>query len=265
LLSLASLTGRPVHLVSTDGVGRRLGRLRDLVVDVSDSPVRVTAAVLGAFRTRWSVPWPQVVMGQSHSLQVHEDGAAHEPPLLGPHELLLVRDVLDTRVYEPEGRRSVRVGDVWLEPLPDGSMAVAGLEVGPEVMFRRLGLGRSRPGTGDLLPLSRVHLTSANGHRVQLATPTSSVHTLSGEDLAHLLTHLPVAAAADVVRQLPDRAVAQAVDHLHPHVVSRLRHALGGMVEPGRRFTRTAGWRLYRPRAAAEDADRARRPGSHHP
>jgi hypothetical protein len=245
-LSLASLPGRAVQAVGQDGTGHRVGRLRDLVVDLSFSPARVTAVVVGDHQGRWRVPWPAVTL-EASSVWLAAATAAREVPAPGPHELLLVRDVLDTRVYDMPGQRAERVGDVWLDHLPDGSAVVAGLEVGPAVLLRRLGLGRWVPGPVQLRQLSQVHLTSAHGHRVQLATPGSSVHSLSGEDLAQLLTHLPVTAAADVVRHLPDGTVSQAVDQLHPHVHSRLRHALGGGTGPGRRFRRTAGWRLYRP------------------
>jgi hypothetical protein len=174
---------------------------------------------------------------------------------------MLARDVLDTRVYDVPGRRAVRVGDVWLEHDSRGRLVVTGLEVGTRVVLRRLGLGSHSRGTGavGLLSLSQVHLTSRRGHQVQLATPTSSVHELDATELAHLLTHLPTSSAADVARALPDEVVAGAARHLHPHVLRRLRHVLGGD-EPARprRIARTAGWRLNRPRPRG--AGRGERP-----
>jgi hypothetical protein len=143
---------------------------------------------------------------------------------------------------------------VWLGQLPDGRLEVAGLEVGTGVVLGRLGL-RSRHDFEEseaVLPLADVHLTSARGHQVQLATPTSPVHTLDAHELAHLLTHLPVTSAADVMRHLPQERATAAAKHLPPHVLSRLAHALGGRASlRHRRLGRTAGWRLNRPEEPA--------------
>jgi hypothetical protein len=262
-LSLAALTGRPVRGPEP---GRRIGWLRDVAVDLSCAPVRVTRIVVGDLVGRWSLPWTEV------SLQPPDAVCAldctrprrHRQVPTTPHELMLVRDVLDSRVYDVVGRRSVRVGDVWLDLGADGSLVVAGLEVGPRVFLRRLGLRRERVPPTRLLSLSQVHLTSQNGHRVQLATPSSSVHGLEGADLAHLLTHLPMASAADVVRQLPAPSALEAVEHLHPHLADRLRHALdgGATAVSRRRLRRTAGWRIYNP---THDEDRRSRPPGSRP
>jgi hypothetical protein len=246
-LSLTALTGRPVRVPHQ---GRRAGWLRDLVVDLTRSPVPVTGVVVGDFQGRWSVPAEQVTVVPPDSVDLRDAGEqAHEPLAPAPHELLLVRDVLDTRVYDVARRRSVRVGDVWLDLAENGSLTVAGLELGPEAVLRRLGLRRRRAAPARLVPLSQVHLTSLHGHRVQLDTPTSSVHALEGPELAHLLTHLPMSSAADVARRLPADRVSRAVESLHPHLADRLGHALtDGEAPSSRRWRRTAGWRVYRPR-----------------
>jgi hypothetical protein len=221
------------------------------VVDLSGPSAPVTAAVLGDSQGRRRVPWRQLGLHPRAALRL-TGGAGGSPERgavrLGEHEVMLVRDVLDTRVYDVPRRRVVRVGEVWLDLLADGSFTVAGLEVGLRSLLPRLGLRRHAPAAVALLPLTQVHLTSPHGHRVQLATASSSVHTLRGADLAHLLTHLPASAAADVVRELPEPTVAPAVGHLHPHVADRLDHALHtATAAPARRWRRTAGWRLNRP------------------
>lgn len=261
-LRLTSLVGRRVLSAS----GHRVGWVRDLVADLGSAPVPVTGVVVGDFHGRWTIPWAAVGPDVSDVLRC-ADAAAVPPPTpatpptpttpperpepdLDTHQLMLVRDVLDSRVYGVTSRRSARVGDVWLTHRADGRLEVAGLEVGTGVVLGRLGL-RPRHDfeeSATLLPLSDVHLTSARGHQVQLATPTSPVHRLDPHELAHLLTHLPVTSAADVVRHLPAERADAAARHLHPHVLSRLAHALSGRASlHHRRVRRTAGWRLNRP------------------
>lgn len=254
-LRLTSLVGRRVLSASA----RRVGWVRDLVADLGVTPALVTGVVVGDFHGRWTIPWTAVTTDAAGELRCADEHAVpptpptppEQPePALEAHQLMLVRDVLDSRVYRVSGRRSARVGDVWLGHLPDGRLEVAGLEVGTGVVLGRLGL---RPRhvfeeSPAVLPLSDVHLTSARGHQVQLATPTAPVHHLDAHELAHLLTHLPVTSAADVVRHLPEERAIAAAKHLHPHVLSRLAHALGGRPSlRHRRVRRTAGWRLNRP------------------
>ncbi len=262
-LRLTSLVGRRVLSAS----GRRVGWVRDLVADLGVSPALVTGLVVGDFHGRWTVPWDAVTAGTADVLRCTDVYAVPPAPAAPPtqpepcldtHQLMLVRDVLDSRVYWVTSRRSARVGDVWLGQLPDGRLEVAGLEVGTGVVLARLGL-RPRHDFEEsetVVPLSDVHLTSARGHQVQLATPTSPVHRLDAHELAHLLTHLPVTSAADVVRHLPAERANAAAKHLHPHVLSRLGHALSGRTSlRHRRVRRTAGWRLNRPE------ERTPRPG----
>lgn len=117
-----------------------------------------------------------------------------------------------------------------------------------------------------------LHLTSRRGHQVQLSTETASFRRLDARGLAELFARLSPRKAADVVRALdPVRAVA-ALHRSHPHTGrrlfralgprerQRLREAVGGSQQAtiaeldrrppplrGRRFLRTAGWRLHRP------------------
>ena len=52
------------------------------------------------------------------------------PVPLGPDELLLARDVLDTQIVDTAGRRVQRVGDVLLVRLPDSHLEVVAVDVG---------------------------------------------------------------------------------------------------------------------------------------
>ncbi len=147
------------------------------------------------------------------------------------------------------GAVPVRVGEVWLHRLEDGALAVAGLEPGLRPVLRRLGMRRSPPSTDALLQLGDVHLTSGRGHLVQLAVASSSVHRLPAQELAHLLTHLPVVTAADLMHRIPPERGAVAMRQLHPTVKAQLARAMHGPVSAPRvpRTRRMAGWRLHRP------------------
>ena len=247
-LPLTALTGRPVRDVS----GRRTGWVRDVVARIGADGTSVTGLLVGDFRDRWLVPCAEVdVLDPSGPRLVHDlpaDQRTSSP--LEADELLLVRDVLDCRVYVVSARGSARVGEVWLEGSADGALSVTGVEVGTRVVLRRLGPQRWRDRAPDkpLLPLSEVHLVSGRGHIVQLSSGLSPVPHLAPHDLAHLLTHLPARAAVDVVRRVPAASSRAALEHLHPRVRKHLGRALDGRTPSERRYRRTAGWRADRPR-----------------
>lgn len=257
-LPLTALTGRPVRDVS----GRRTGWVRDVVARVGPDGVRVTGLLVGDFRDRWLVPCAEVdVLADPGPRLVHDlpkDQRTSTP--LDADELLLVRDVLDCRVYVVAARGTARVGEVWLEPSADGALLVPGVEVGTRVVLRRLGLQRwrGRPPDEPLLPLSAVHLVSGRGHIVQLSSGMSPVPGLPAHDLAHLLTHLSARAAVDVVRRVPAARSRAAVEHLHPRVRAHLGRAIDDRPASARRYRRTAGWRVDRP-PDETPADRSRR------
>jgi hypothetical protein len=205
---------------------------------------------VGDFRDRWVVPWSEVDEVGPDGVRLVHDRPADErlTTPVGADELLLVRDVLDCRVYLVRQRGVARVGDVWLERTPGRGMSVAGVEVGIRVMLRRLGLRRrSRDHDPLVLPLSEVHLVSGRGHVVQLGTSASPVPGLVPGELAHVLTHLPARSAADVVGRVPAARTPDTTERLHPHVRDHLGRAVEGRPASVRRYRRLAGWRLNRP------------------
>lgn len=248
MVPLTALTGVPVR----DTTGHRTGWVRDVVARVGARGTQVTGLVLGDLRGRWVVPWSDLDVSRLDRLTLVRDVAREhrQSNPLEPDELLLVRDVLDCRVYVVAARGSARVGEVWLEESADGTLSVRGVEVGTRVVLRRLGPQRWRDRASEkpLVPLSEVHLVSGRGHIVQLASGMSPVPHLAPHDLAHLLTHLPARAAVDVVRRVPAASSRAALEHLHPRVRKHLGRALDGQAPSERRYRRTAGWRVNRPR-----------------
>jgi hypothetical protein len=244
VVPLTALTGVPVR----DATGRRTGWVRDVVARVSARGAQVTGLVVGDLRGRWVVPWSDLDVSRLDHLTLTRAVARElrQSIPLETDELLLVRDMLDCRVYVASQRQTARVGEVWLEPSEQTTLSVAGVEVGLGVAMRRLGPRRQRSVPGmRLLRLDEVHLVSSRGHLVQLTTNTSPAQHLAPPDLAHLLTQLPSRLAVDVLRGVPTTRSKAAVEHLHPRVRSHLVRAEQGRRKPRRkprrRFRRTTG------------------------
>lgn len=250
VLLLSSVIGREVR--GPDGRG--IGRLADLTVrvDGDDGPPIVNRLLV----TRrggptFLVPWAAVEDFDGPVLLAAAKG--FEVPVLaealGPEEILLVRDVLDTQVVDVVGQRLARVADVLLSRDGDGPLALAGVEVGFSGVVRRLGIGVG-PANQDLLAWSDLHLTSDRGHSVQLAAPRSAVHRLGPHGLAALISRVDVDAANEILAVREPHVAAEAVRAVHPEVAERIRRRSPLL---GRRFFRAGVWphrrRLFRGRA----------------
>ena len=236
---VSAVLGAPVH----DAAHHRIGRVRDLVIDLATSAERPqVTGVLVRLRggRRALVPWdsldPTTVAGG------HVSDSRPAPASL-PTQLLVRRDVLDSPVVLADPPRRGRVSDVVLE-IDAGGARVLGLDLSTAGALRRL---VRRPLTADhepSVPLSHVLLASPHGHAAQLAAPGSSgLLRLPPETLAEVLTRVSTAHARDIVRAVDWGARDRALRLLHPHVRRRVLGSEG----PPRRSRRLDGWRLRPP------------------
>jgi hypothetical protein len=277
---MSRTSGRKVRAAD----GGVIGRLHDLTARLgTEHPVVYRLAVGSRRRVTHLVPWSAVAAFDPSGVQLHHVGPL-DPFVIGPgelpleqDELLLIRDVLDTQIIDVVGHHLVRVSDVLMIRLDDGRLEVAAVEVGSRAVWRRLGLRR----IGERLPVRAVdwcdlHLTSARGHDVHLATTTAAVHRLDAHGLAELLGRLDLISATEVVTTVGPRRAADAVARAHPAVGESIVLALdpAGAARvidelppgahdqyrkvvssrspvTGRRFRRLRGWRRNRPPASS--------------
>lgn len=136
MLRLTSWIGRPLRT----SAGRRRGRIRDVAVQLWPPPVRVVGLIVSTRSSRRQVPWSVLTVHPETHLPTIDPRRATPAPGTAAreeHRLLLVRDVLDGRVYDVRRRRTARVAEVWLRE-HDQAWEVAGLEVGARATLRRL-------------------------------------------------------------------------------------------------------------------------------
>lgn len=278
------MDGRPTALLSRQlglpvvtGSGERLGELADLTVPIGPGAPDVRHLLVRSGHAKGClVAWRDVAALREDGIVLREGAATRavnpsQPPLES-QEVLLARDVMDTQVVDLRGLHLSRVSDVLLEPGPH-ALQVAAVDLGSAGLLRRVGprwLPAGRPTVVVAWP--DLHLTSRRGHQVQLSTETASFRRLDARGLAELFARLSPRKAADLVRALDPVRAGAALHRSHPHTGrrlvralsprerQRLREAAGGSQQAsiaeldrrppplrGRRFLRTAGWRLHRP------------------
>ena len=231
-----------------------LGALCDLTVrlgTVQPGPAvagqAIEGAVVGRRSTNTLVDWnlidpTSIGDHRTRRAPVRLIGAIPPTRSLFDDEILLGRDVLDTQIVDIVGHRVNRVGDVILESR-DGHLVPVGVEVGPASLVRRLGLRRSADHLAEhVVAWTDLHLTSARGHTVQLATSAAALHRLDAGELAELIARLPPTHAVDVLSAVPPERAREALHLSHPHLRRRLHRLLGSTEPAAPRWQRLRGW-----------------------
>jgi len=117
----------------------RVGRVRDLVVVMTEPFPRVTGVILKDNQKVKSLDWSVVRSWDNKELSLKVDEAALQPHTRADSELWLSRQVLDKQIVDMDGRRVVRVNDLQLSQV-DGSLLLVGVDIGSRGLARRVGL-----------------------------------------------------------------------------------------------------------------------------
>jgi sporulation protein YlmC with PRC-barrel domain len=280
---LSRMVGKPVR--SRDGT--EVGHVVDVTVRLHVShPVIHRIAIGQRRRIRLLAPWSLVERLEADQVVVaanHDSLARYtvdRAPALGPEELLLCRDVIDTQVVDVAGRRLSRVSDVVMlqNDLHGRDLEVAAVDIGVGSLLRRVGLRR----VGEhLAPVvvdwDDLHLVSERGHTAQLSTSSSTIERRNPQELAELLARLSTRKATEVIRQVGPARSAAALHASHPEHRERLLRGLQpdeaqqviDAASPAkardlaeshrearrRRSLRTAGWRVHHPPSPSDRGD----------
>lgn len=205
--------------------GERVGRVTDLVIGLDDPHPLVRRM---RFRSRGElreVDWSAIQAFAGHDGVVLRQGSHPGAPRLERGELLLVRDVLDCQIVDVAGKRVVRVGDVDLVDTGEGLRAVA-VEVGIAALLWRLRLRRlARRARREAVDWDDLHLT-ARRHELAIETPAAGLRRLRPDELATLVSRLPVRHGANILEAVDVRTAGAALAKARPRMGGRLVNAL---------------------------------------
>jgi CBS domain-containing protein len=210
-----------------DAGGQRIGRVCDLVVKLDEPFPPVVALMAKAGEGILRIPWDDVETFEGSQVSLRAGAADPRTPSESPGELCLARDVVDHQVVDLDEKRIARVGEVELTR-EDGALRVVAVDIGLVTVLRRLGLRRlARRLHRQALPWNELHLASGRGHQLQLRTPAAAVHRLTSGELMQLVSRLPVARGAEVLRAVPPADAAGALGSSRRDVAAPLLHELG--------------------------------------
>ena len=223
-VSLTALLGAPV----TDPEGNICGKLKDIAVATGPDAGKVAGLVLKTRTGLSLVPSQEVRETSAGTLQVLSTQAI--TPLQDQGSFIyLQQDLVDRQIIDIHGRKVVRVNDVDLEWMGDGSahlLRVAEVEVGLRGAFRRVFKGilpkarldqLSRKFKDRGIPWQFVDVIEVDpSRRVKLRIEYERLAEMHPSDLADILEDLSPAERDAVFTSLDEEVAAETLEEVDP-------------------------------------------------
>ena len=233
-VSLTALLGTPV----TDAQGHVRGKLKDIAVATGPDAGKVAGLVLKTRTGLSLVPSQEVMETPAGTLELRSTSAA--APLADEgNYLFLQQDLMDRQIIDINGRKVVRVNDVDLEWLGQGSvhlLRVAEVEIGLRGAFRRVFKGLlprtsleslSRKFGAHGIPWRFVDVIEVDpARRVKLRIEHERLAEMHPSDLAEILEDLAPAEREAVFTSLDEEVAAETLEEVDPKLQKALLERL---------------------------------------
>jgi magnesium transporter len=200
----------------------RVGRVRDLVVVMTEPFPRVTGVILKSNRKVRSLDWSVVRSWDNKELSLKVDEGGLQPHPRADSELWLSRQILDKQIVDMDGRRVVRVNDLQLSQV-DGSMLLVGVDIGGRGLARRIGLegiGRRLASTvgldwpQKLISWEAVDPVKSDVSSVKLRIAHTKLAKLHPADIADIVNELGPEDRSAVFAALDDEKAADTLEEI---------------------------------------------------
>jgi sporulation protein YlmC with PRC-barrel domain len=138
--------------------------------------------------------------------------------------LLLKANILDKQIVDLNGRKLVRVNDVRLVSVTDGTFAVA-VDVGTEGLLRRIGISRPLKFFFALFNIAipskfilwdDVEAVDYSNFNIKLGTTFKKLNTLHPSDLADIIEELGTHSRAHLFSNLDEERAADVLEEMEP-------------------------------------------------
>jgi magnesium transporter len=211
-----------------DGSGTMVGKIRDLVVEFDESFIRpkIIAVQIKAKDGLRIVDFSNFNIEKVNGQYVFNSKEFKEINIESHETLMIGKNVQDRQLVDMDGRKLVRVNDVRMAVLGNGTYMVA-VDVGLQGFFRRLGIAK---------PLTKVlkifkatipsHLilwedveTVDPGHAgIKLSKGYSNLSTLHPSDLADIIEELDKNTQIALFASFDQEKAADVLEELEPDV-----------------------------------------------
>lgn len=205
--------------------GSAIGKLKDLIVDADFAKPRVVAVSLNTAK--------EVFTADFSSFKIEKTGSKYRIVTTGLNEYkqnaektVCLKTILDKQIIDMDGRKLVRVNDLEIATLANGTFLLAA-DVGFEGLFRRLGIAQIikkllKP-TGITLPSHLILWDDVEtvdyGHsEIKLSKDYSNLEKLHPSDLADIIENMNRYAQIAVISSMDEEKAADVLEELEPEI-----------------------------------------------
>ena len=198
-----------------------IGHVADLIADLTFHRPKVVAIRLRSGETLDISTIDIVKDGRQYAFYCNE---VH-PFTAKPDNLIyLRRNIQDRQIVDMDGRKVVRVNDLRLAVVADGTYLIA-VDVGLEGLLRRLGVARPishllrafhRSLPSRLILWDDVQAVDAGTSGIQLSKESSRISTLHPSDIADIIEDLDTNSQSKVFNSLDEEKAADVLEEMEP-------------------------------------------------
>ena len=218
---------RIAHAEVVSPVGERLGRLKDLAIDITLPRPRVIAAQVKTGLGLQLFDFSDFSVAKRKRQYVLVCESLVDSTVQPEHLIYLNQNVQDRQIVDINGKKIYRVNDVRMAVLSSGTFAVA-VDVGLEGLLRRLGMAKPltlllRP-FGVRLPskfilwddIGAIDFSNTTYTGIKLAKAYEKLSRLNPSDLADIIEDLDKPAQMAIFSSLDDERAADVLEELEP-------------------------------------------------
>jgi CBS domain-containing protein/sporulation protein YlmC with PRC-barrel domain len=205
--------------------GSAIGRLKDLIVDENFAKPKVVAVRLNTPNEVLTVDFSSFKFEKTDGKYRIETAGLKEYKQDGEKTFYL-KNILDKQIIDMDGRKLVRVNDLEIATLANGTFLIAA-DVGFEGLFRRLGFAKIlkkllKP-TGIVLSSHLILWDDVEtvdyGHsEIKLSKDYSNLEKLHPSDLADIIEDMNRYAQIAVISSMDEEKAADVLEDLEPEI-----------------------------------------------
>lgn len=225
---LSRIIGRKVYYTKDNSV---IGRINDFVVDRSFSRPKVIAIKLRSGMILDSSVIDVVKEGSQYAFYCNE---IRDIDLNKDNLLYLAKNIQDKQIVDMDGRKVVRVNDVRLAVIAEGTFMIA-VDVGLEGLLRRLGMAKplkvllklfNKSIPSRLILWDDVEAVDVGNSGIKLSKETSKIASLHPSDIADIIEDLDKNSQACLFASLDEEKAADVLEEMEPeaqmHIIDSL-------------------------------------------
>lgn len=206
--------------------GALLGKLIDLIVDIDFTKPKVVAAKLNNAAGVITVDFSSFTIEKQNNQYNIKTSELKEYSPERKNVFLLAKNVLDRQIIDMNGRKLVRVNDIELAIIANGTFLLAA-DVGIEGLLRRLGVAmlfsKILQPMGITLPSHLILWdeveTVDDGHsEIKLSKDYSNLEKLHPSDLADIIEDMNRYAQIAFISSMDEERAADVLEELEPQI-----------------------------------------------